>query len=128
MTSAFGLALRSLREARGLTLREVATLAGVDHAYIYRLETGEKESPSNEVVGKLSKVLRPSKRDHAILEHVAQVKDIDPDLVAYVLNETDVVFEEFATAAGTRLRGARPEPSVLIARARRMLAEHDTDG
>jgi HTH-type transcriptional regulator, competence development regulator len=128
MKSALGLALRTLREARGLALREVATLAAVDHAYIYRLETGEKEAPSVEVIEKLVKVLRPSKRDQAIVQHLGQVKDVDPDLVAYVLATTDVEFDEYATAAGTRLRGARPEPAVLIARARRMLAEDDSDG
>jgi len=127
MKSALGLVLRALREARGLALREVATLATVDHAYIYRLEIGEKEAPSSEVIAKLIKVLRPSKRDQAILQHVSQIKDVDPDLVAYVMATSDIGFDEYATAAGTRLRGARPEPAVLIARARRML-EDDSDG
>ena len=40
--SALGFLIRFLREQRGLSLRELGRLAGVDHAYIHRLETGEK--------------------------------------------------------------------------------------
>ena len=50
--SALGVLLRSLRDGRGLNLRELGLLAEVDHAYIYRLETGAKESPSEEVLSK----------------------------------------------------------------------------
>ena len=49
-----GVLLQHLREKRGLSLRELGQLSGVDHAYIYRLETGEKEAPSEEVVSKLA--------------------------------------------------------------------------
>ena len=48
--AALGLMLQHLREKRGLKLRELAQLANVDHAYIYRLETGAKERPSDEVL------------------------------------------------------------------------------
>ena len=46
---AFGLLLQHLREEKGLSLRDLAKLAEIDHAYIYRLEAGDKESPSDEV-------------------------------------------------------------------------------
>ena len=54
--SGFGVLVQKLRESRGLSLRELMQLADIDHAYIYRLETGDKESPSEEVVTKLGVV------------------------------------------------------------------------
>ena len=42
----FGYALRKFREGRGLSLRELGTLCGIDHAYIHRLEKDEKTAPS----------------------------------------------------------------------------------
>lgn len=49
--------LRVLRERQGLSLRHVAERAGVDHSYIYRLETGKKTDPSLEVLEALARVL-----------------------------------------------------------------------
>ena len=51
--TALGFLLRELRKDRGHTLREVSQLSAVDHAYVQRLETGEKTSPSDEVLAKL---------------------------------------------------------------------------
>jgi len=42
---ALGLLLQHLREDRRLSLRELGQLAEIDHAYVYRLENGDKESP-----------------------------------------------------------------------------------
>ncbi|HXJ57708.1 MAG TPA: helix-turn-helix transcriptional regulator [Verrucomicrobiae bacterium] len=50
--------LRSSRERRGLSLRELGRLAGIDHAYIHRLETGAKEAPSDQVIMKLARALK----------------------------------------------------------------------
>ena len=63
-----GIALRTLRERRTLSLREVGQLSTVDHAYVHRLETGEKTSPSHELVAKLLKVLKPDERDAGIVK------------------------------------------------------------
>ena len=48
--TALGIWLKDLRDRRGLSLRELAERSNVDHAYIYRLETGAKEAPSQDVV------------------------------------------------------------------------------
>ena len=40
--TSFGILLARLRERRDLSLRELGLISGVDHAYIHRLETGEK--------------------------------------------------------------------------------------
>jgi transcriptional regulator with XRE-family HTH domain len=55
-----------LRRAVGLRREELAQLAGVSVDYVVRLEQGRATSPSVEVVGSLSRVLRLSRieRDH----------------------------------------------------------------
>ena len=48
-----GAHLRRLREIRGMSLRALADRAGVDHAYIWRLESGEKTEPSEDILEKI---------------------------------------------------------------------------
>jgi HTH-type transcriptional regulator, competence development regulator len=120
LPTGLGTALRSLRERRTLTVRELGQLAGVDHAYVHRLETGEKTSPSAEVLGKLLRVLKPTEREAEILVFLADHPDSDVDLVAYVLADATIGAQIFAAAAGVRYRGnARPDPATLIERVRR---------
>lgn len=117
-----GLALRTLRERRTLTLRELSQLADVDHAYVHRLETGEKTSPSSEVMAKLLKVLKPTERNAEITRWLVDHPDTDSELVSYTLATEDVELHEFTMAAGVRHRGAgRPDPATLIERVRRAL-------
>jgi transcriptional regulator with XRE-family HTH domain len=125
-TNGFGAALGTLRERRTLSIRELSTLAGVDHAYIYRLETGEKANPSAEAVEKLIKGLKPSDRDGKMLKWLAEHADADAKLVLHVLDTPGVTYEEFATAAATVHRGsARPNPAKLIERVRKILSEEN---
>ena len=70
--AALGLMLQHLREKRGLKLRELAQLANVDHVYIYRLETGAKERPSDEVLSKLIRGVRAGNREAAMLRYLAE--------------------------------------------------------
>ena len=82
---ALGFLLQTLREERRLSLRELAQLASVDHAYIYRLETGDKESPSDDVLSKLIRALKVEKREADILRYLAKHTETDAALVQYVL-------------------------------------------
>ena len=124
--TAMGFLLRWLRDKRGLSLREVAQLAGVDHAYVYRLETGMKESPSDEVLSKLIRTLRAGRREAEILHYLAAHTHTDAELVAQVLKDQTVTYEIFASAAGATFRGAtRPDYVNLIRRVRRILEEED---
>ncbi|MBZ5614708.1 MAG: helix-turn-helix domain-containing protein [Acidobacteriia bacterium] len=123
---AFGVLLQRLREQRGLSLRELAQLAGIDHAYIYRLETGDKESPSEEVLTKLVRALKAGKREAEMLRYLAAHPHIDPGLVAYALADTTVTIEEFSSVAGVAFRGtSRPDYPKLIERVRRILLEEN---
>ncbi|MFC3110092.1 helix-turn-helix domain-containing protein [Undibacterium arcticum] len=121
-----GVALRKLRERRTFSLREMSQLSAVDHAYVYRLETGEKTSPSGELIGKLLKVLKPTEREAEIVKWLTDHPEADPDLVEYVLGDESIDVAIFTMAAGARHRGnARPDPATLIARIRRALDDED---
>lgn len=121
-----GVALRHLRERRALSLREAGLLSSVDHAYIYRLETGEKESPSDELLIKLLKALKPSEREGEIVKWLVEHPVADPQLVLFVLNDANIGVDIFAAAAGVRHRGTtRPDPATLIARIKRAFEEDD---
>ena len=120
---ALGLLLQHLREVRGLSLRELAQLSGVDHAYIYRLESGSKESPSEEVLSKMIKGLKPGRREIDMLPYLAEHPDTDVGLVKYVLDDQTISYEVFAAAAGAAFRGTRPDYGKLIDKVRRILDE-----
>ena len=49
--------LRAKRTGAGLSIRELARLAEVDHGYIIRLEGGQKRNPSAETLLKIAGVL-----------------------------------------------------------------------
>lgn len=122
-----GVALRVLRERRTLSLRELSQLSKVDHAYVHRLETGEKMNPSQDLVGKLLKVLKVSERDADVIKALVEQPDADPALVEYVLADQSIGVQLFTAAAGIRHRGsARPDPATLIARVKRIF-EEDTE-
>jgi hypothetical protein len=102
----------------------MSQLSDVDHAYVHRLETGEKTSPSDELVGKLLKVLKPTEREAGIIKWLVDHSDTDPDLVSFSLDDENIDLEVFTMAAGVRHRGnARPDPATLIARVRKLLED-----
>ncbi len=123
---AFGFLVQNLREGRRLSLRELGQLADIDHAYIYRLERGDKESPSEEVLSRLIRALKATKREAAMLHYLAEHPQTDRGLVAQALADASVTFEEFCSAAGVAYRGTgRPDYPRLIGRIRRILREEN---
>jgi transcriptional regulator with XRE-family HTH domain len=127
--SALGFLLRNLREERELSLREIARLADIDHAYVYRLETGDKESPSEEVLSKLVRALKAPKREAEMLRYVAAHSETDAGFVAHVRQDPTVTYEIFAAAASAAFRGtARPDYATRIERVRRILNQEDGGG
>jgi transcriptional regulator with XRE-family HTH domain len=121
-----GAALTKLRDRRTLSIRELSTLVDVDHAYVYRLEMGEKTNPSDEAIEKLIRGLKPSDRDAKILKWLAQYPETDAKLVLHVLEDATVTIEEFTAAAATVHRGSvRPDPAKIIERVRRIMSEED---
>lgn len=118
-----GVLLRSLRDGRGLSLREVGQLSEVDHAYVHRLETGDKDSPSVELLNKLLRVLKPDERETEMAKWLAG-HEANPELVDYTLKDKDFTAEMFITAAGMKHRGnARPDIETTVARIKKLFAE-----
>ena len=63
----FGDVLRSMRERRNLSLREVSCITGVDHAYLHCLEVGKKSCPRSMVLEAILRVLHATAADRAAL-------------------------------------------------------------
>lgn len=123
-----GVAIKTLRERRTFSLREVGQLSSVDHAYIHRLETGEKTNPSQDLIESLLKVLKPSERDAALVNWLVNHADVDPNLVEFVLQDPTISVDVFTTAAGVRHRGnARPDPATLIDRIKKVFEDDGDD-
>jgi transcriptional regulator with XRE-family HTH domain len=104
----FGSALRHFREERTLSLRELSTLSGVDHAYIHRLEAGDKNSPSPDVLDKLSRGLKLTAHKRRVLELLSGTDGMDLQLFELALEVPDR-FDLVKVAATMSFRGARPE-------------------
>ena len=121
-----GVVLKTLRERRTLSLREIGQLSSVDHAYVHRLESGEKTNPSADLVEKLLRVLKPGERDAALVMWLVDHAEADPRLVEFVLNDPSISIDIFSAAAGVRHRGnTRPDPATLIARIQRAFEDED---
>lgn len=63
MASAFGARLRRYREAKGLTLQQVADKVGCTKAYIWELEMKEGQRPTAERIQAIAKVLGVTMED-----------------------------------------------------------------
>ena len=63
MASAFGARLRRLREAKKLTLQQVADAVGCTKAYIWELEMKDGQRPSAERIQKIAQVLGVTMED-----------------------------------------------------------------
>jgi transcriptional regulator with XRE-family HTH domain len=72
--------LRTKREEAGLSIRELARLAGVDFAYLSRLESGERSEPSAELLQRIADVLEADASE--LLAYVG-IKPVMPEPRAY---------------------------------------------
>lgn len=104
----FGYALRKFREGRGLTLRELGKLSGIDHAYIHRLEKDEKTAPSHDVIEALGKNLKLNARRTRMLRFLVG-KNADESLIDIFLEEEERPVEVFESLVTMSFRGKRPD-------------------
>lgn len=82
MASAFGARLRRLREAKKLTLQQVADAVGCTKAYIWELEMRDGQRPTAERVQALAKVLGVTMED-VMGEPLEQVPQASPEDVLF---------------------------------------------
>lgn len=104
----FGTALKRFREERTLSLRELAILSEVDHAYIHRLEAGEKVAPSADILDKLVRGLKLAMHKRKLLEILSNAGPLDLELVELGL-EKPTRMDAVQVAATMSFRGARPQ-------------------
>jgi HTH-type transcriptional regulator, competence development regulator len=103
----FGAALKRFREERTLSLRELSTLSEVDHAYIHRLESGDKVAPSKEILEKLARGLKLASHKRQLLETLSASGPIDAGLMDFALREPAKI-SAVLVAATMSFRGTRP--------------------
>ena len=82
MASAFGARLRRFREAKKLTLQQVADAVGCTKAYIWELEMKDGQRPSAERVQKIAQVLGVTMED-VMGTPMEQAPDASPEDVAF---------------------------------------------
>lgn len=93
MASVFGARLRRLREARNLTLQQVADAVGCTKAYVWELEMKEGQRPSAERVHALAKVLGVTMED-LMGDGVKQVPQASPEDVQFFREYAGMTDEE----------------------------------
>ena len=112
-----------------MSLRELSRCTGIDHAYIYRLERGEKGAPSEDILRRLARALKAERREADMLRFLATHPETARDLVVEVVKNPTVTYDEFTAAAGMVFRGrVRPDYAQLLARVRRILSEENGHG
>ena len=93
MASALGVRLRRLREAKKLTLQQVADAAGCTKAYIWELEMKDGQRPSAERIQAIAKVLGVTMED-VMGEPIAQVPQASPEDVSFFREYAGMTDEE----------------------------------
>ena len=98
MLIGFGDYIGRLRNEKRLSSRQLGQLADIDHAYICRLEGGEKKDPSDDIVNSLIRVLSPGKRKTRILRFLLSTS-VDEHLLGQVLEDPEISLDDFESAA-----------------------------
>ena len=93
MPTPFGRRLRQFREAKGLTLQQVADHVGCTKAYIWELEMKDGQRPSAERVQALAKVLGVTMED-IMGEPIQKVPEASLEDVAFFREYAGMTEEE----------------------------------
>lgn len=93
MASAFGARLRRLREAKKLTLQQVADAVGCTKAYIWELEMKDGQRPSAERIQKIAQVLGVTMED-VMGTPMQQAPQASPEDVVFFREYAEMTDEE----------------------------------
>ena len=93
MSSPFGTRLRQFREAKGLTLQQVADAVGCTKAYIWELEMREGQKPTAERLNGIAKTLGVTIQD-LLGEPIAEGQSSSPTDVAFFRQYAGMTEEE----------------------------------
>lgn len=104
----FGRYIAEIRDKKGFSLRELERRAGdLNHVYIWRLEKGDRDAPSDATVEKLSKALELTQREQEIVVLLLKT-DIDDRLYDLMVERPDIPIEDIEPVATMSFRGNRP--------------------
>lgn len=96
------------REKKDLSFRELEKRAGdLDHAYIWRLEKGDRDMPSPITVQKLSQALQLDEREQQIFALLVQMP-VDESLYQLMTMRKDIPWSDIEPVATMSFRGNRP--------------------
>ena len=104
----FGDALKRFREDRGLSLRELDKLSGVNYAYIQRLESNEKIAPSDEKIDALCGALKLSAQRRELLRVLLSNSPVPDALFDAMFQHGLATVDAFVIASRVSFRGKRP--------------------
>lgn len=104
----FGDALRLFREERGLSLRELGTLSGVNYAYIQRLESNDKTAPSDEKIEALSSALKLTAQRRGLLRELLTMPPVPDALFDAMRQHAAASVDAFIVVSKVSYRGNRP--------------------
>jgi hypothetical protein len=94
---------------------------------VHRLETGEKEAPSEDAVARVLRALKPSKRQEHVLRFLVG-REVALDLVdPTIIDDPEIDLDDFESAAQMSFRGKKPTGSAewrtVIEKIRRLRKE-----
>ena len=105
----FGYALKKLREARGLSLREFGKLCQVDYTYIHRLEKEEKTAPSDQTIEAFARTLKMDVRRFRSLFQALAAATAPERLIDIFVEDDRYDPDLLPFLARTSFRGRRPQ-------------------
>ncbi|MBT8499719.1 DNA-binding protein [Pantoea agglomerans] len=102
--------IATMRERKQLSFRELEKKSGdIDHAYIWRLEKGDRAAPSEDVISRLSHALELNERERNIFKLLSNSVNIENTLYSLMLSRLDIPWEDFEDVATMSFRGERPD-------------------
>ena len=104
----FGDALKRFREDRGLSLRELDKLSGVNYAYIQRLESNDRTAPSDDKIDALSGALKLSSQRKGLLRALLSAPPVPDALFEAMFQHSVATVDAFVIASRVSFRGSRP--------------------
>lgn len=101
--------IATMRERKELSFRDLERRAGdLDHAYIWRLEKGDRAAPSMEVVDRLSHALELDEREVEVFKLLARSVTVEDSLYRLMVSRADIPWVDFEDVATMSFRGERP--------------------
>lgn len=118
--------IASMRERKELSFRELEKRAGdLDHAYIWRLEKGDRVAPSEDVVVRLSQALELDEREGEVFHLLARSVNVDNALYGLMVSRVDLPWDVLEDVASMSFRGERPTTEEAWLKRINMLLEMD---